>query len=409
MSHTRLKQSYLLILPGLLMAMTGIGVGDLATAGFTGAQLGTSVLWAVIVGGVFKFFLTEGVARWQLASGTSLVQGAIAHFKIPLLIFMLVYFVPWCWFVGGALINASGVALKEVMGLLDIEITKAQGGVAQSLLVLALLVAGQQALFNRIMSALAILLFITVMTCVFLLPLDLGEIAKGMLVPTIPDESGAFSWTIALMGGVGGTLTVICYGYWLASSDRKGMEGLKTSRLDIALSYGFTCLFGMAMVIIGSIAVQEGKGLSLLLSISEYFTQHVHPIMGICFILGAWAAIFSSLLGVWQAVPMIFADVVEGIKGNGTAINDLKRTRAYVFWLCVLAVVPMLALTMSFKEIQKLYSVVGALFMPILAVTLIWLNTRHVSNSLKNNHWVNLALVVICAFFLGSAVYKWWA
>ena len=37
--------------PGLLVAATGVGAGDLATASFTGSQLGTAVLWAVLVGG----------------------------------------------------------------------------------------------------------------------------------------------------------------------------------------------------------------------------------------------------------------------------------------------------------------------------------------------------------------------
>ena len=36
--------------PGLLVAATGIGAGDLATASFTGSILGTAVLWAAVVG-----------------------------------------------------------------------------------------------------------------------------------------------------------------------------------------------------------------------------------------------------------------------------------------------------------------------------------------------------------------------
>ena len=39
------------ILPGLLVAATGVGAGDLATASIAGSLLGVSVLWAVIAGG----------------------------------------------------------------------------------------------------------------------------------------------------------------------------------------------------------------------------------------------------------------------------------------------------------------------------------------------------------------------
>ncbi len=407
MHSTKLNKIYLFILPGLLMAMTGVGVGDLATAGFTGAQLGTTVLWAVILGGVFKFILTEGIARWQQASNTSIIQGGITHLKKPFIIFMIIYFVPWCWFVGGALINAAGVAAKELVFLMGFEITKMSGGIFHSLLALALLYVGRQGLFNKVMSGLAVVLFATVITCAFMVPVELSSILSGLLIPVIPDKPGALSWTLALMGGVGGTLTVICYGYWLANSERSGMSGLKTSRWDIAISYTLTCLFGIAMVVIGSVAVQEGKGLSLLLSVSQYFSNTVHPYMGMLFLVGAWAAIFSSLLGVWQAVPLIFADAVHCLAGDKIELKKLPNTRPYKLWLCVLALVPMLALVMPFKDIQKLYSVVGAFFMPILALTLLWLNNKHVSSEFKNGLLLNISLLVVLLFFVATMIYKW--
>ncbi|MEH6345379.1 MAG: Nramp family divalent metal transporter [Bermanella sp.] len=408
MSGTVFNRAYLFILPGLLMAMTGVGVGDLATAGFTGAQLGTSVLWAILLGGLFKFILTEGIARWQLATNTSIIQGGIRHLKKPFIIFMVLYFVPWCWFVGGALINAAGVAGKELLFLVGLEVSKAEAGIFHSLLALALLSLGRQVLFNRVMSVLAVVLFATVISCALLVPVNLMDVLSGLFIPTIPADPGALSWTLALMGGVGGTLTVICYGYWLANSERVGIRGLKTSRWDIAISYSLTCLFGIAMVVIGSVAVQDGKGLSLLLSVSQYFSQTIHPVMGVCFLLGAWAAIFSSLLGVWQAVPLIFADAYHSLKQENISLNKLPQTRPYKSWLWLLALVPMLSLVMPFKEIQKLYSVVGAFFMPILALSLLWLNNKHVTENFKNGKWLNLSLVLVFLFFILATLYKWW-
>ncbi len=402
-----MNRAYLFILPGLLMAMTGVGVGDLATAGFTGAMLGTSVLWAVVLGGIFKFILTEGIARWQLATNTSIIQGSVKHLKKPFMIFMALYFVPWCWFVGGALINAAGVAGKEIALLMGFTITKASAGIVHSVFALGLILLGRKAFFNHAMSGLAVILFVTVLTCAWWVPVSAGDIFSGLFVPQIPSHPAALSWTLALMGGVGGTLTIICYGYWLAHSERAGVTGLKSSRWDIAISYCLTCLFGMAMLLIGSVAVQDGKGLSLLLSISQYFSHNIHPYMGVCFLVGAWAAIFSSLLGVWQAVPLIFADIVQSFKLGNVALQDLPNTKAYRYGLCVLAFVPMLALVMSFKDIQKLYSLVGAFFMPILALTLLWLNNKYVNKEFKNSVWLNVALSLVFLFFVASIFYKW--
>jgi len=160
-------------------------------------------------------------------------------------------------------------------------------------------------------------------------------------------------------------------------------------------------------VVIGSVAVQEGKGLSLLLSISQYFSHNIHPVMGVVFLVGAWAAILSSLLGVWQAVPLIFADAVTSLKRQTVSLQDLPNTQAYKIGLWVLALVPMLSLVMSFKEIQKLYSLVGAFFMPILALTLLWLNNKYVNQEFKNSAWINGALVLVCLFFVATSFYKW--
>ena len=63
-----MKRTIAVIGPGLLVAATGIGAGDLATASFAGSHLGTAVLWAALIGAFLKFEVDEGLARWQLAA-----------------------------------------------------------------------------------------------------------------------------------------------------------------------------------------------------------------------------------------------------------------------------------------------------------------------------------------------------
>ncbi len=58
--------------PGLAIAATGVGAGDLLAAMLAGASFGTALMWVIVVGAALKFGLNEGVARWQLATGTTL-------------------------------------------------------------------------------------------------------------------------------------------------------------------------------------------------------------------------------------------------------------------------------------------------------------------------------------------------
>ncbi len=60
--------------PGLVLAAAGIGAGDVVVASVTGIRFGPTLLWAVVVTAALKYVITEGLARWQLATGETTRQ-----------------------------------------------------------------------------------------------------------------------------------------------------------------------------------------------------------------------------------------------------------------------------------------------------------------------------------------------
>jgi hypothetical protein len=54
---------------------TGIGSGDVVSATVGGARYGVMLLWAIAAGAFFKFVLQEGIARWQLRTGKTALEG----------------------------------------------------------------------------------------------------------------------------------------------------------------------------------------------------------------------------------------------------------------------------------------------------------------------------------------------
>jgi Mn2+/Fe2+ NRAMP family transporter len=399
------KKIFYICLPGILTAMTGVGVGDLATAGFTGANLGTAILWAILIGAFFKFALSTGFTRWQLSTKTTILHGCIEHLRIPFILFFILYFFPWCLFVGGALISASGVTASAILyQTLGTHVSKNILGIPQSLLAVTIILLGHFKIFSKIMSFCAIILFISVFYCVSFVPMNFKEILSGLFIPTIPQfYSGGLLWTIALMGGVGGTLTIICYGYWIAEEKRIDMSSFTTCKIDLGIGYLLTALFGIAMIIIGSVAANEAKGLGLLIDIAAYFKLHIGKGTDILFLLGAWGAIFSSLLGVWQCVPQIFSDCINSLfYKQDKSLKELRKTKYYRVYLWILAIVPSILLYAKFKDIQKIYSFVGAFFIPLLALSLLYLNNNKqiIKNRADRNSFIfNILLVVILIFF----------
>src|SRR6185436_7915469 len=83
--------------PGLLLAATGIGVGDMVSSTIAGAEYGLTLVWALAVGVIVKFAITEGGARWQLVTGTTLVEGWRDHLPRVAVFAFFVYFVIWSY------------------------------------------------------------------------------------------------------------------------------------------------------------------------------------------------------------------------------------------------------------------------------------------------------------------------
>jgi len=210
------------------------------------------------------------------------------------------------------------------------------------------------------------------------------------------------------MGGVGGTVTVLNYGYWIKESGRLSISDLKVCRLDLMVGYTMTAIFGIAMVIIGSTITVEGKGAGLIMNISHSLAQKSGPLGTWTFLIGAWSAIFSSLLGVWQGVPYLFADIWRCLeKQKGRAESTISTTsRSYQWYLYALGIIPILGLWVGFAHMQKLYAIVGALFMPMLAIVLLIFNTRTdwMGRAHRNHRITNLFLTVILLFFLWMGV-----
>lgn len=75
----RIVSWYSLVAPGILVAATGVGAGDLIFASFAGSNIGLTIVWAAVVGAGLKWLLTEGLARWQMATDSTLIEGSVRH------------------------------------------------------------------------------------------------------------------------------------------------------------------------------------------------------------------------------------------------------------------------------------------------------------------------------------------
>ncbi len=393
--------------PGILIAATGVGAGDLLTASLGGSAVGLTILWAAWVGGVLKWVLNEGIARWQMGTETTVLEGWTDKLHASIRWAFLLYLLVWTVFTGGALVNACGVAGTGLLQITsDIHTSKLVWGAFHSLLGLVLVWVGGFKLFEKMMSVCIGVMFTAVVVTAVLIGADASELVTGLTVPRIPPDG--LGWVLGVLGGVGGTVTLLSYGYWVREEGRSGESGLRACRIDLAIGYAMTAVFGVCMIVIGS-KVEITKGPLLALDLAGEISSsmgHAGQMAKWIFLAGFWGAVFSSLLGVWQSVPYLFADFwylgQSATRGSTPKVpTDFTRTPPYRIYLLAIAVGSLPMLFMPVAKAQLAYAIMGSFFIPFLAATLLVMNNRRswIGDAYRNGPLINLILMAILVFF----------
>lgn len=427
-----------LVGPGLVVAATGVGAGDLVAATKAGATYGLPLLWAVALGAILKFALAEGVARWQLATGTTVLEGWVRNFGRPVQVYFLVYLVLWTVIVAAALMAACGLAAHALVPALPVN----AWAVIHALAALAFVWWRGYGALERAMKAVIAVMFVAILGSAILQGPPLDATLRGLVIPTVP--AGSTVLVMGVVGGIGGTLTLLSYNYWIREKGWTGTRWLGGVRIDLGVGYLLTGLFGLAVVLLAALVLlPQGiriAGTQGVLRMAGMLGERFGRAGELVFLVGFWGAVTTSILGVWQGVPYLFADYVgrlrEAVDGEigrdewkrsdakrdesardeaerGDAKRDATqpgvaprvistRSALYRSYIIFMTFPPMILLLLDRPVwLVVAYAAVGSLFMPFLAVTLLIMNNRRaVMGGLRNGFLANAALVLSLALFL---------
>ena len=390
--------------PGLIVAATGIGSGDVVSATVGGARYGVVLLWAIAVGAFFKFVLSEGIARWQLATGLTALEGWATYLPAWVKYYFAAYLVLWTVAVSAALTNATGLGISNLTGG---AVPQSWGAIAHSLIGFVLVWIGGYAWFERLMKLLVGVMGFSILVCALLIVRDWASVVQGLVVPQIPPASGTY--VLSIIGGIGGSITMLSYNYWMREENISGPEKLGYVRGDVAIAYLFTAIFGMSIMLIANQAFHAAGVTITDAQAVPRMAEELGTLLGTfgvyAYSLGFWAAVFASLLGVWQSVPYLYADFYGVMKQMPV---EQRRTITQVTstpYRAALAFITLVPLPFAFTGrplvIIVIYTVVGSLFVPFLAATLLYLNNRvRWTTPVPHNHWLtNVVLVTVLALF----------
>jgi Mn2+/Fe2+ NRAMP family transporter len=392
--------------PGLILAATGVGAGDMVTSLVAGTRFGTTLIWAIVIGAFIKFFLVEGLGRWYMATGQTIIEGwhslgrwASGYFIVYLFLVTFVF--------GGAVISAAALPVDAMFpGVLP----NWAWAVLHGVLGFVLVGIGRYVLFERVMEFFVGLMFITVVgLAIFLLP-GLGEVAAGF-VPRLPE--GSLLYALGVIGGVGGTFTLASYTYWARERNWRTSPWIPIMRTDAGTGFVVTAIFMLAMVIIGT-TMLYGTGTRIsdeqgLVALSDPLAERFGVVAKWLFLIGFWSAVTSSILGAWNGAAYLFADYVRTVRRvpDSEADRYLSEKSPYFRGFLVWITFPPMVLLFFGQPVLLvvIYAALGALFMPFLAATLLWLlNSERVGREYRNRIVPNIVMVLALLVFAALAV-----
>ena len=358
--------------PGLILMMTGIGTSHLVTAPAAGGRFEFALLWCIPVAYIFKYHGFEMAFRFTNATGRSMLDAyATAPGKWPLWYVLVTTLIQCALGQAGRLVAASAVLYFVFSEYLGLPFTIPVYGLLLGTLAVTLLLVGRYGVMERVTKVLAGLLFVTIVGVYLVEPAPLGalghfvrvEVPAGSwliiaaflgLLPTGMDVSlQASEWGKAKKVGMGRIRDQLERAGLAPAFDpmRSGKADLavdtaslpphaleycrrwfRIGQLDFGLghvvSFVIACLFLMLAAV--WLYPSPVQGNAVMGEIAGIFTESVGPAMMLVFVVGAFAATFSTAFNYFDGWPRVVGACCRNLfrgtaRLRGVAREDLGR------------------------------------------------------------------------------------
>ena len=238
--------------PGLVVALTWLGAGDLVDSAVAGGSYGYSLMWAMVIALVVRFFFVSIIAKYQLCNqhGESIMSGLKrVHPWMPIFVGLVALF--FGHFYGSYMVKGVGEASTSLFGFG----APLAWSVLWVTLAAALVFRGAYRRVERLFYVFLAMLSVSLLGVALWAGPDPGAIAKGVLLFDMPAQKGPYAAllvTVSLIGAVGGSIANLLYPYFLQQKGWHGPRFRRLQHLDLALGTGVLVLLNLAVWTIGA-------------------------------------------------------------------------------------------------------------------------------------------------------------
>ena len=393
--------------PGIIIALTWLGAGDLVDSAIAGGNYGYTLMWAMAIAIFIRFIFVSIIAKYQLCNqhNESLISGLKRlHPSLPIIIIVITLL--FGHFYGSYMVKGVGESCVKLFGFGYVW----QWSIFWVTIAAVIIFKGILKRIEIIFYILLILLSSSLIGIAIWTGPDPIPLAKGILTFDIPNNSGSYGALLvitSLIGAVGGSISNLLYPYFI---QQKGWNSPKYRKIQIYdLAFGTIILviinlsiwtIGVELLFKKNISINNLDDLGLLLSMT--IGKFGEPI----FFIGVFAALYSSVIGNAIGFGYLITDSVNVIKSRDIIkkkplnIANSKIYRCVILWCLFSPLVWSIPNMPSFITLTLVANAAAVIVLPLLCGSL-WIITsskKYIGNKYKNRIYENITLLIL--FFL---------
>ena len=407
--------------PGMILAASIVGSGELIATTTLGAEVGYLALWIIIISCFLKPAIQSEMGRFTIATGKT----GLASFNLVPGPRLGVSWVVWMWavmvlvtmFQIGAMFAGVAQVLNTLMPQLVTEawVILLLGGT------LWLLLGGG---YDRIehLATLKVGLFtmLTLMSAMMLTAkpqyFSWAQLAEGFGFQL---PGGGLTTAVAVFGITGvGAAELFMYPYWCvekgyarytgpidSSPDwrRRAHGWIKVMNVDIIASMVIYTVATLAFYLLGAgVLHSQGllpKGNEMIAVLSKMYTQTLGPWALWLFYAGAIATLYGTIFAATAANSRVYADMVSllGVYDRGDYATRVIWRKRFVVALLFIPV-GLYFLKVDPSRMVKIGGVAQALMLPVIAMGVLYLRHTHMPKEVYPKTWVTLSMWIASIF-----------
>ena len=351
--------------PGLILMMTGIGTSHLVTAPAAGGRFEYALLWCIPVAYIFKYYGFEMAFRFTNATGRSMLDAyTTAPGKWPVWYVLITTIIQCALGQAGRLAAAAAVLFYVFSEYLALGLPSWVYGLGLGVLSVGILLYGRYGAVELTTKVFAGLLFVSTIGVYLFEPAPISAMGRFFVV-----ETPAGSWLLiaAFLGLLPTGIDVSLQASEWGKAKRVGMGRIReqlertgiarrfdafgSTKEDLAVdvsqlpdhaqeycrrwfriglwdfTLGHIVSFVLAIIFLLLAAVwlypNEVSGNAVIGEIARIFTDSIGPGMMLIFLLGAFAATFSTAFNYFDGWPRVVAACCRNLFRSTAALPGI--------------------------------------------------------------------------------------